>query len=68
MHRNPIVEKYGSGDIIRKRILAELSFLKETLRIDLFYNPTKYIIIFLIVVELCSGNQNEEKIWIRGHN
>ena len=34
--------KYGSGDIIRKRRYAELSFLYVTLRVDLFYNPTKY--------------------------
>ena len=24
--------------------------------------------IFVTVVELCSGNHSEEKIWIRGHN
>ena len=24
--------------------------------------------IFLMVTELCSGNENEERIWIRGHN
>ena len=34
--------KYGSGDIIRKRRYAELSFLYETLHVDLFYKPTKY--------------------------
>ena len=33
--------KYGSGDIIRKRRYAELSFLYATLSVDLFYNPTK---------------------------
>ena len=34
--------KYGSGDIIRKRKHAELSFLYATLRVDLFYKSTKY--------------------------
>ena len=24
--------------------------------------------IFLMVMNLCSGNENEERIWIRGHN
>ena len=60
--------KYGSGDIIRKRRYAELSFLYATLRVDLFYKPTKYLKIFLMVTKLCSGNENEVKIWIRGHN
>ena len=40
--QKPIVEIYRSGDIIMKPRLAELSFLHLTLRIDLFYNPTKY--------------------------
>ena len=34
MLRKPIVEIYGSGDIISKPRLAELSFLHLTLRID----------------------------------
>ena len=42
MLRKPIVEIYGLWDIISKPRLAELSFLHLTLRIDLFYNPTKY--------------------------
>ena len=35
-------EEYGSGDIISKQSLAELSFLYATPHVDLLYNPTKY--------------------------
>ena len=31
-------------------------------------NLPSIIKIFLMVMELCSGNENELKIWIRGHN
>ena len=37
-----VKQKYGSGDITRKRRQAELSFLCMTLHTDLFYKPTKY--------------------------
>ena len=36
------VKKIRSGDIIRKQRYAELLFLYATLRVDLFYKPTKY--------------------------
>ena len=36
------MKKNGSGDIIRKKRQAGLSFLYPTICIDLFYNPTKY--------------------------
>ena len=42
---------YGSGDVIRKRIQAKFAILHAIFRIDLFYNPTKYIKIFLVVAE-----------------
>ena len=35
-------KKYGSGDIIRIRRRTELSLLYATVRIGLFYKPTKY--------------------------
>ena len=40
--RNENEVKIGSGDIIRKQRLAKLSFLYAALRVDLFYNFTKY--------------------------
>ena len=40
--RNENEVKHGSGDMIRKRRYAELSVLYATLRVDRFYNPTKY--------------------------
>ena len=40
-----------------KDIKAEFSFLYVTLRIDLFYNPTKYHSNIQTAAELCSGNQ-----------
>ena len=64
LSRNENDVKYGSGDIIRKRRLAKLSFLHATLRIDLLYiilPCTCTIKMFLTVLELCSGNQHEEK-------
>ena len=38
---------------------AELSFLHATLRVDLFYSPTKYHLNNLMVVELCYGNESK---------
>ena len=51
----------------KKKEKTELLFLHATLKIDLFFNLTKYHKIFIVVVDLCSRNKDEEKIRIRGH-
>ena len=60
--------KYGSGDTIIQPRYAELSFLYATLSVDLSIILPCIIKIFLTVAELCSLNENEVKIWIRGNN
>ena len=52
---------YGSGDIIRKRKLAELSVLYSTLGLTRSIILPSFIKIFQMVAELCSGNENEVK-------
>ena len=64
--RNKNEVKYGSGDIIRKRRLAELSFLHVTLCTDMFSRSNKYH-YNTTIVELCSANQIEGQIWLKGH-
>ena len=45
----------------KKRKISRVVILISILRTDLFYDPTKYHLIFQTVVELCSRNENDVK-------
>ena len=55
-------EEYGSGDIISKKDIQSCHSCTQHSML------TRSIILPRIIIELCSRNENEVKIWIRGHN
>ena len=65
--KKPIDEKYGSGDKIKNKDKQSCHscMLHSALTWSISLPSTPKI--FVTVVDLCSGSQSEEKIWIRGH-
>ena len=55
------MKHYGSGDIIRKRRLSELSVLYSYTGLTCSIILPSFIEIFQMVAELYSGNENEVK-------
>ena len=62
------IKKNGSGDIIRNEDKQSCHSCTRHSVLTCSIILPSIIKIFLMVTELCSGNENEVILWIRGHN